>query len=150
MSAAVPGLSEGGPWPRADVPAYPPVLFLPLYLPAPFTLCRLPACPPAFLPAAAEAAGREPSLHDIQLHPNPYSWSKTVHVLYIDSPAGTGFSYTPGEAAYHTDDDKTIRDLEVFVEGFFQQHAWLRQQPLYVAGGRATQGLCAEVVVSFA
>lgn len=84
--------------------------------------------------AAAEAGGRQPSLQDIQLHPNPHSWSRTAHVLYIDSPAGTGFSYTPGESTYHTDDDRTIRDLESFVAGFFQEHAWLREQPLYIAG----------------
>lgn len=84
--------------------------------------------------ADAEAAGRQPTLSDIQLNPNPHSWSKTAHVLYIDSPAGTGFSYTPGESSYHTNDDKTIDDLEAFVEGFFKEHPWLQRQPLYIAG----------------
>lgn len=55
-------------------------------------------------------------------------------MLYIDSPAGTGFSYTPGETSYHSSDDKAIRDLEVFLRGFFEEHPWLKQQPLYIAG----------------
>lgn len=84
--------------------------------------------------AGAEAAGRDATLADIQLNPNPYSWSKTAHVVYIDSPAGTGFSYTPGEETYYTSDDKTIDDLVVFVAGFFDEHPWLARQPLYVAG----------------
>jgi carboxypeptidase C (cathepsin A) len=82
----------------------------------------------------AEAAGRDATLADIQLNPNPFSWSKTAHMVYIDSPAGTGFSYTPGDESYYTSDDKTIADLVVFVEGFFEEHPWLTQQPLYVAG----------------
>jgi serine carboxypeptidase-like clade 1 len=55
-------------------------------------------------------------------------------MVYIDSPAGTGFSYTPGEVGYYTSDDKTIEDLVVFVAGFFDEHPWLVRQPLYVAG----------------
>jgi hypothetical protein len=102
----------------------------PLCLPA-----RLPVCLRAFFHgAAAEAAGREATLRDIQLTQNPHSWSKTAHIVYIDSPAGTGFSYTPGQDSYHTDDDKTIEDLEVFVAGFMQEHPWLSRQPLYIAG----------------
>lgn len=73
-------------------------------------------------------------MKDIQLTQNPYSWSKTAHIVYIDSPAGTGFSHTPGQRVYHTDDDKTIQDLEVFVAGFFEVYPRLRQQPLIIAG----------------
>lgn len=99
-------------------------------------LCAVcPACLPACLHfAAAEAAGREATLQDIKLTPNPNSWSKTAHIVYIDSPAGTGFSYTPGQDSYHTDDDKTVEDLEVFVAGFMEEHPWLSRQPLYIAG----------------
>jgi len=31
---------------------------------------------------------------DVSLTRNPYSWSRIAHVLYIDSPAGTGMSYS--------------------------------------------------------
>jgi hypothetical protein len=107
---------------------------------SPFSPLCLPPPPPVpgslFLShaTAAESAGREATLKDIQLTQNPHSWSKTAHIVYIDSPAGTGFSHTPDQRVYHTDDDKTIQDLEVFVAGFFEEHPWLRRQPLYIAG----------------
>jgi carboxypeptidase C (cathepsin A) len=62
-------------------------------------------------------------------------------VLYIDSPAGTGFSYTPGQQGpYTTDDGATIGDLQVLVAGFFRQHPELARLPLYIAGGEAGGG----------
>jgi hypothetical protein len=85
--------------------------------------------------AGADAAGKTPTLSDIQLKPNPHSWSKTASVLYIDSPAGTGFSYSDKTSDYVTNDKLTIDDLEVFVARFFQQYKQLRQLQLYIAGG---------------
>jgi serine carboxypeptidase-like clade 1 len=85
--------------------------------------------------AGADAAGRTPTLSDIQLNPNPHSWSKTASVLYIDSPAGTGFSYAEKPSDYVTNDKMTIDDLEVFVARFFEQYKQLQQLQLYIAGG---------------
>ncbi len=31
---------------------------------------------------------------DVTLSRNPYAWSRVAHVLYVDSPAGTGMSYS--------------------------------------------------------
>jgi len=36
---------------------------------------------------------------------NPERWSQDAHILFIDSPVGTGFSYTEKEGGYPTDDD---------------------------------------------
>lgn len=74
------------------------------------------------------------TLEDIVLNPNPYSWSKTANVLYIDSPAGTGMSYSKVTNDYATDDDRTIDDLEYFVERFFKEYPELKDLDLYIAG----------------
>ena len=40
-----------------------------------------------------------------RLMENPERWSQDAHILFIDSPVGTGFSYTEKEEGYPTDDD---------------------------------------------
>ncbi|WIA44590.1 hypothetical protein OEZ86_007312 [Tetradesmus obliquus] len=82
----------------------------------------------------ADAHGQIPTMSDIELNPNPHSWSKTASVLYIDSPAGTGFSYADKPSGYVTNDTMSIDDLEAFVAKFFQQYPQLRQLQLYTAG----------------
>jgi serine carboxypeptidase-like clade 1 len=84
--------------------------------------------------AGADAHSKTPTLSDIQLNPNPHSWSKTATVLYIDSPAGTGFSYADKPSGYVTNDTMTIDDLEVFLARFLEQYRQLRQLQLYIAG----------------
>jgi len=37
--------------------------------------------------------------------PNPYSWNKIAHVVYIESPAGVGYSYVDSvEIPEYTDE----------------------------------------------
>ncbi|KAK6145164.1 hypothetical protein DH2020_021984 [Rehmannia glutinosa] len=49
------------------------------------------------------------------LHLNPYSWSKVSSIIYLDSPAGVGFSYSRNESDYKTGDLKTASDSHIFL-----------------------------------
>lgn len=39
------------------------------------------------------------------LYENPFSWNKVANVLYLESPAGVGYSYSE-DRNYATDDDQ--------------------------------------------
>ncbi|KAL3909008.1 MAG: hypothetical protein SGILL_008264, partial [Bacillariaceae sp.] len=62
---------------------------------------------------------------------NPYSWSEAAHVLWLDQPAGVGFSYgdenDSGEAM-------VSEDAYFFVQSFLQAHPEYASSPLYIFG----------------
>mmetsp|Transcript_51288 Transcript_51288/g.123815 ORF Transcript_51288/g.123815 Transcript_51288/m.123815 type:complete len:587 (+) Transcript_51288:175-1935(+) len=63
--------------------------------------------------------------------PNPYSWSEAAHVLWLDQPAGVGYSYgdenDSGEAM-------VSEDAYYFFQAFFQTHPEYAKSPLYIIG----------------
>jgi serine carboxypeptidase-like clade 1 len=70
----------------------------------------------------------------VTLRENPYSWSKLATMIYVDSPAGAGLSYSESEADYHTSDTKTIDDLARFLTGLMEEMPELSNKDLYLAG----------------
>uniref|UniRef100_A0A2N9HTQ7 Carboxypeptidase n=1 Tax=Fagus sylvatica TaxID=28930 RepID=A0A2N9HTQ7_FAGSY len=79
-----------------------------------------------------EAAKTEGGLP--QLHLNPYSWSKVSNVIYLDSPAGVGFSYSKNETDYRTGDLKTASDTHTFLLKWFELYPEFLSNPFFIAG----------------
>jgi len=67
-----------------------------------------------------------------QLVPNPYSWNKRANVIYIDQPAGTGFSTTNKE--YVRDEAQVGREMVTFLTGFFAKLPHFAKNPFYIIG----------------
>ncbi|KAG5013993.1 hypothetical protein AAZX31_09G228600 [Glycine max] len=78
---------------------------------------------------AANSKGNLPTLHI-----NPYSWSKVSSVIYLDSPAGVGFSYSKNTSKYATGDLETASDTHLFLLKWFQQFPEFQANPFYIAG----------------
>lgn len=72
-----------------------------------------------------------PTDKDAPLQANPYSWTKTTYMLYVEQPAPTGFSYGP------VPDDETdvARDMYNFLLNFFQIFQHLQSRDLFLWGG---------------
>ncbi|XP_010251666.1 PREDICTED: serine carboxypeptidase-like 20 [Nelumbo nucifera] len=69
-----------------------------------------------------------------KLHLNPYSWSKVSNIIYLESPAGVGFSYSKNESDYKTGDLKTASDTHTFLLKWFGQYPEFLSNPFFIAG----------------
>lgn len=71
---------------------------------------------------------------EVSLTHNPYAWSKVANVLYLDSPAGVGLSYSQFEEDYITNDTQTAKDADVFLRKFFKVYPQFLKNPFYITG----------------
>ncbi|PKA54505.1 Serine carboxypeptidase 1 [Apostasia shenzhenica] len=78
---------------------------------------------------AGEKAG---SLPELQL--NPYTWSKVSSIVYLDSPAGVGLSYSANPDDYDTGDLKTALDSHKFLLKWFALYPEFLENPFYISG----------------
>jgi len=61
---------------------------------------------------------------------NPYSWNRGANVLYLEQPAGVGFSYPEGPANDTVAADDSYEALQVFLK----RRSELTGRPFYIAG----------------
>lgn len=61
---------------------------------------------------------------------NEYAWNSVAHVLYMEQPAGVGFSYPAGP----TNDSVTASDTYDGLLAFFRRHPEYRANKFFVAG----------------
>jgi len=75
-----------------------------------------------------------PNKDGSELTPNAYAWNTVANVLFVESPAGVGFSYADNKADYTVGDDRTWSDLYDFVQGFIKQYPKYQGRALWIAG----------------
>eukprot|EP00550_Attheya_septentrionalis_P004496 CAMPEP_0198285034 /NCGR_PEP_ID=MMETSP1449-20131203/4348_1 /TAXON_ID=420275 /ORGANISM="Attheya septentrionalis, Strain CCMP2084" /LENGTH=554 /DNA_ID=CAMNT_0043982271 /DNA_START=44 /DNA_END=1708 /DNA_ORIENTATION=+ len=62
---------------------------------------------------------------------NPYSWTETAHVLWLDQPAGVGFSYGTQN---DSNEDMVGEDAYYFLQAFYKTHPEYASNPLFIVG----------------
>ncbi|CAJ0959782.1 unnamed protein product, partial [Mesorhabditis belari] len=67
------------------------------------------------------------------LRKNEYSWNKLASVVYIESPAGVGYSYS-NNGNISTNDDQTSAENYEAVKTFFKTFPQFRNQPTFIMG----------------
>jgi len=62
---------------------------------------------------------------------NPYSWNSNSNIMWIDQPAGVGYSYGPKN---DRDESMIAEDMYHFLQAFFAKHTDLQGREFYVFG----------------
>ena len=68
------------------------------------------------------------------IYPNPYPWNARANMLFIEMPAGVGYSVAGDDKAWKHNDYSTSVDNIVALEDFFTKFDGLRQHDIYIAG----------------
>ncbi|TVU18521.1 hypothetical protein EJB05_34625 [Eragrostis curvula] len=66
---------------------------------------------------------------------NEYRWNKAANILFLDSPAGVGFSYTNTTSDLYTSgDNRTAHDSYAFLLKWFERYPHYKYRDFYIAG----------------
>ncbi|XP_045787389.1 serine carboxypeptidase-like 45 isoform X2 [Trifolium pratense] len=66
---------------------------------------------------------------------NQYSWNRAANMLYLDSPASVGFSYSTNKSFYDLlNDELTARDNLVFLRGWFTKFPQYKDNDFFITG----------------
>ncbi|KAF6151054.1 hypothetical protein GIB67_042389 [Kingdonia uniflora] len=69
------------------------------------------------------------------LYPNPYAWNKVANVLFLESPAGVGFSYSNRTSDYDKSGDKmTADDNYLFLVNWLERFPEYKNREFYISG----------------
>ncbi|KAL3585205.1 hypothetical protein D5086_012072 [Populus alba] len=66
---------------------------------------------------------------------NDYSWNKEANMLYLESPAGVGFSYSANQSFYDlVNDTITAQDSYIFLQQWFVKFPEYKDRDFYITG----------------
>uniref|UniRef100_A0A1J3JXR6 Carboxypeptidase n=1 Tax=Noccaea caerulescens TaxID=107243 RepID=A0A1J3JXR6_NOCCA len=65
---------------------------------------------------------------------NSMSWNKASNLLFVESPAGVGWSYSNRSSDYNTGDKSTADDMLVFLLRWFDKFPELKSRELFLTG----------------
>ncbi|KAM7270526.1 hypothetical protein ACFE04_029740 [Oxalis oulophora] len=66
---------------------------------------------------------------------NNYSWNKEANMLYLESPAGTGFSYSTNSSfSNYITDEMTARDNLVFLQRWLEKYPKYKSRDFFITG----------------
>ncbi|KAJ6315054.1 hypothetical protein OIU78_018524 [Salix suchowensis] len=64
---------------------------------------------------------------------NPFSWTKTASIIFVDYPVGTGYSYTTSSEDYHMTDTTSAKQVHQFLRNWLTDHPEFTEVPFFVA-----------------
>lgn len=70
---------------------------------------------------------------DGELVDNPFAWNERANVIFMESPAGVGFSYAVN-GDIKADDDTTAKQNHLALKSFIRKFPQYKNNPLYLTG----------------
>ncbi|PKA57458.1 Serine carboxypeptidase-like 42 [Apostasia shenzhenica] len=65
---------------------------------------------------------------------NKHSWNKVSNLLFVESPAGVGWSYSNETSDYTCGDQSTANDMHVFLMKWFEKFPEFKTRDLFLSG----------------
>ncbi|XP_051183430.1 serine carboxypeptidase 2 [Lolium perenne] len=94
-----------------------------------------PGCSSIAYGASEELGAFRVRPHGAGLFLNDYRWNKVANILFLDSPAGVGFSYTNTTSDLYTSgDNRTAHDSYTFLLKWFEKFPHYMYRDFYIAG----------------
>jgi len=85
------------------------------------------------------------------LYLNPFTWVNVANMLYIEAPAGVGFSYSDVVSDYKTDDNKTAIDNYNLIRGWLNEFTNYKSNNFYISsesyGGHYMPTLAQQITI---
>ncbi|XP_071742666.1 serine carboxypeptidase-like 13 [Rutidosis leptorrhynchoides] len=72
--------------------------------------------------------------NNLTLALNQYAWTQMANIIFIDIPAGTGFSYSETKQGWISSDTNLAILATDFIKKFLTEHPKFKKNPLYIAG----------------
>lgn len=83
-------------------------------------------------PLAFDYANSSGNFPKLELNSN--SWTQVANIIFIDQPAGTGYSYAKTSEAYNGNDTLSVTLTYDFLRKWLMDHPKYLKNPLYVSG----------------
>ncbi|KAJ0818770.1 putative carboxypeptidase D [Helianthus annuus] len=68
------------------------------------------------------------------LYRNDYAWNNVANVIFLESPAGVGFSYSNRSSDYTTGDKKTAKDSYTFLVNWLNRFPQYKTRDFFITG----------------
>ncbi|CAH9081757.1 unnamed protein product [Cuscuta epithymum] len=68
------------------------------------------------------------------LRRNSKSWNKASNLLFVEAPAGVGWSYSNTTSDYTCGDDSTAHDMLIFMQKWYEKFPAFVDRPLFLTG----------------
>jgi len=71
---------------------------------------------------------------NLTLCENPWTWTRIANMIFLEAPAGVGFSYSNTPSDYNTDDNITAMDNHRFLQLWFREFPQFASNPFWISG----------------